>query len=153
METGDGQHTAPKQEALETSLVEWKQRMSPPRPGPATPLGNFLSGMETIVSLPWFCGPQRLGNFLSGMETYQLAGFRAMDENLGNFLSGMETSNLLPRPAGRIPSLETSLVEWKHGGASPRPLLLQPLGNFLSGMETTLVVKLGAVQGAPWKLP
>ena len=80
------------QGALETSLVEWKRTSSAAHRRGLSPLGNFLSGMETprrgrLASrhgrpletslVEWkLLVPQRepqphqpLGNFLSGMET------------------------------------------------------------------------------------
>ena len=43
--------------------------MDDPRLPYNTPLGNFLSGMETRIRYPEFYGVRHLGNFLSGMET------------------------------------------------------------------------------------
>ena len=69
--------------------METEGQSSPGRP--RKDLGNFLSGMETVLDAP-----------------VDLSGYL-----LGNFLSGMETP-LRPRgaSAGAVP-LETSLVEWK----------------------------------------
>ena len=76
-----------------------------------------------------------LGNFLSGMETPLTLYIAHRLVNLGNFLSGMETpkihvSTVIQRP------LETSLVEWKLRTFLPSFAAASPLGNFLSGMET-----------------
>ena len=55
---------------------------------------------------------------------------------LGNFLSGMETIDFICEGPCLAPPLETSLVEWKRGGAHLRHVGVAALGNFLSGMET-----------------
>ena len=81
--------------SLETSLVEWKPVFRASTASTSSPLGNFLSGMETSTSAPCPLRPRCLGNFLSGMET-----------------------PATPRPPRRgLRALETSLVEWKPGGA------------------------------------
>ena len=83
-------------------------------PVPMCSLGNFLSGMETVLfgrGVPLFPGPLEtsLVEWKPDDEIFRLF-FHA---GLGNFLSGMETTI---RGGRRLiaASLETSLVEWKH---------------------------------------
>ena len=52
-----------------------------------------------------------------------------------------------------VPSLETSLVEWKRRTAPPRTDQSRPLGNFLSGMETRRGDGEQPGVDLPWKLP
>ena len=81
---------------------------------PPAPLGNFLSGMETLaVTLQEQPGVD-LGNFLSGMETHGVVPVVDPPFGLGNFLSGMETEPLRQGKECRAYPLETSLVEWKR---------------------------------------
>ena len=54
---------------LETSLVEWKPRTPNGFLLARHVLGNFLSGMETVVLEADVPDIPVLGNFLSGMET------------------------------------------------------------------------------------
>ena len=78
-------------------------------------LGNFLSGMET---LPYGAlgGRRQLALETSLVEWKRIQSIpRATTASgLGNFLSGMETGGAQQlRRLGH--TLETSLVEWKHG--------------------------------------
>ena len=93
-------------------------------------LGNFLSGMETLVQNRFIIQLLDLGNFLSGMETPFPSGGSGPPRGLGNFLSGMETGVGVGFRRAQC-SLETSLVEWK--------------------LETMRGI-VGALN-APWKLP
>ena len=76
---------------LETSLVEWKRGKRGIWDSSYFHLGNFLSGMETNITIEQGSGKLNLGNFLSGMETYGESGVSIHLDSLGNFLSGMET--------------------------------------------------------------
>ena len=66
-----------------------------------------------------------LGNFLSGMETSFANRFFLWCPHLGNFLSGMETSASL-REGGVQRALETSLVEWKPAQEAASAMELLP---------------------------
>ena len=133
---------------------------------PSTSLGNFLSGMETHLSLRLLDDGIHLGNFLSGMETGEFRpgahlcrpletslvewkqNFAIWEnkagQSLGNFLSGMETEVQEKFPIGYGGSLETSLVEWKPFLKPAIHLSSCGLGNFLSGMETVPSAGTGA---------
>ena len=80
--------------ALETSLVEWKHEIGLMGANGTADLGNFLSGMETLVR------DGKLLRNIPALETSLVEWklFRA------------------PKTGVHHDALETSLVEWKHLG-------------------------------------
>ena len=64
----------------------------------------------------------------------------------------MET-RVAEKDASEMPSLETSLVEWKPGRREQPVRRESNLGNFLSGMETHREGVPGYGYLQPWKLP
>ena len=148
---GPGDFPAPEHDALETSLVEWKRSFAAALKGGWSPLETSL------VEWKLMGGKSRFAVSSGALETSLVEWkhkkqYRYMSaEFLGNFLSGMETVQ----------------ADRARAGADR-------LGNFLSGMETiaelerkwkeaaletSLVewklreVPLPLPRRAPWKLP